>query len=708
MKYLFLLRGLPASGKDYFIDCNNLRPWTLSSDEYRMRCGSPIYNIDGVEQIDQTVSNMAWKKLRTDLENRMARGDMTIINATNISKKDVLAYRTLCKKYFYKLGVIDFTDVDVYDCKERNWNRPHVYRVPEKVIDSMAEKLKNEQLPNSIKIYDRNDFRHFIKSVYKPIGVGNKTIHVIGDIHGCYTALKDYMSANVNMDNDIVVFVGDYFDRGAEEVEVFNYLSTIMEKDNVYMLIGNHELHMFRYLRGEEANLHFDNVTLPKFKKAGISDKKMKRFCSNLIPTALLKTDYHTICISHAGIPNKIIDPLLSDTYFVKGVGKYDDIHKVVESFDNKTMNTDYIQVFGHRNPDNEGIKFSENSFNVCGFPELGRTLKAVIIKGDSVTPIEIDNTKVDEEVMLNALRKGNKIANAKLIDYITVMQNSKFVNENKFGNISSFNFTREAFYDDVWNGITTKARGLFYNMNNREIVARSYDKFFLLNQHSCSTIDNFEFPLKCYEKYDGFLGIIGYDRDKDDLIFCSKSMKAPEGEYAQWFKDMAMERIEDYESLKKYLRSNNISLVCEVIIPDKDPHIIKYNMATIVFLDAVKNIMEFAPLDCSKVYSDISEWFKIPRKMLVWNFGSKEEFDKNLVKLKSKKGIEGYVFLDVNNKMFKLKTYEYESKKLVSLLQDYGLPEEKPTREWLYNRYGKYYDKPALDLLEEELNKLY
>ena len=39
MKYLFLLRGLPASGKDYFIDRNNLRPWTLSSDEYRMRCG---------------------------------------------------------------------------------------------------------------------------------------------------------------------------------------------------------------------------------------------------------------------------------------------------------------------------------------------------------------------------------------------------------------------------------------------------------------------------------------------------------------------------------------------------------------------------------------------------------------------------------------------------------------------------------------------
>lgn len=185
---------------------------------------------------------------------------------------------------------------------------------------------------------------------------------------------------------------------------------------------------------------------------------------------------------------------MLSDTYFVKGVGKYDDIHKVVDSFGNKTMNTDYIQVFGHRNPDNEGVKFSDNSFNVCGFPELGRTLKAVIIKGDSITPIEIDNTKVDEEVMLNALRKGNKIANAKLIDYVTVMQNSKFINENKFGNIQVLTSLKKHFYDDVWNGITTKARGLFYNMNNREIVARSYDKFFLLNQHPCSTIDNFEF----------------------------------------------------------------------------------------------------------------------------------------------------------------------------------------------------------------------
>ena len=86
MRYLFLMRGLPASGKDTFIHDNNFGPWTLSSDEYRLRCGSPTISIDGRETLDMTVSNMAWKKLRKDLEDRMVRGDTTIINATNISE----------------------------------------------------------------------------------------------------------------------------------------------------------------------------------------------------------------------------------------------------------------------------------------------------------------------------------------------------------------------------------------------------------------------------------------------------------------------------------------------------------------------------------------------------------------------------------------------------------------------------------------------
>ena len=43
--------------------------------------------------------------------------------------------------------------------------------------------------------------------------------------------------------------------------------------------------------------------------------------------------------------------------------------------------------------------------------------------------------------------------------------------------NISSFNFTRNAFDKGIWGGLTTKARGLFIDTKNEKIQARSYNK---------------------------------------------------------------------------------------------------------------------------------------------------------------------------------------------------------------------------------------
>ena len=61
-----------------------------------------------------------------------------------------------------------------------------------------------------------------------------------------------------------------------------------------------------------------------------------------------------------------------------------------------------------------------------------------------------------------------------KMIDDI-----DKYIQEKKFGNISSFNYTDKAFYDRVWDAQTTKARGLYIDTVKGKVVARAYDKFF-------------------------------------------------------------------------------------------------------------------------------------------------------------------------------------------------------------------------------------
>ena len=47
MRYLYVLRGLSGAGKSYLIKDHNLEAYTLSSDKYRLMCGSPIYNTEG-------------------------------------------------------------------------------------------------------------------------------------------------------------------------------------------------------------------------------------------------------------------------------------------------------------------------------------------------------------------------------------------------------------------------------------------------------------------------------------------------------------------------------------------------------------------------------------------------------------------------------------------------------------------------------------
>ena len=263
----------------------------------------------------------------------------------------------------------------------------------------------------------------------------------------------------------------------------------------------------------------------------------------------------------------------------------------------------------------------------------------------------------------------------------------------------SNFNFTKDAFY---------------------------YDKFFLLDQHECSTIDNFEFPLKCYKKYDGFLGILGYDKETDELVFCSKSMKAPEGEYAQWFKDEMLKRIKDIHALKYMLRTLNTSLIFEVIIPDKDEHIIKYDKTKIVLLDMVNNT-----IDCSlyeyDVACDVVKLFinDFEEKDLIEIAPDKNYFASHINIYKSFKNTEGFVFVDNNNHMFKLKTYDYEIGKLTRNQQEYyndavnnilakyddstehAVVLKVPEPDKFLNRYTNFYTKNVVEAVYDKLSAI-
>ena len=65
----------------------------------------------------------------------------------------------------------------------------------------------------------------------------------IGDVHGCFDAVKSVLDlANISS-SDLVVWLGDYVDRGPDSAKVLDYLSQLDRTKNVF-LRGNHEIMM--------------------------------------------------------------------------------------------------------------------------------------------------------------------------------------------------------------------------------------------------------------------------------------------------------------------------------------------------------------------------------------------------------------------------------------------------------------------------------
>lgn len=69
-------------------------------------------------------------------------------------------------------------------------------------------------------------------------------IYAIGDIHGCFTALKTAFESAGVKSTDTVIFLGDYIDRGPQSKETIDWILQKSKEYNFITLRGNHEIMM--------------------------------------------------------------------------------------------------------------------------------------------------------------------------------------------------------------------------------------------------------------------------------------------------------------------------------------------------------------------------------------------------------------------------------------------------------------------------------
>ena len=281
MRILLMLRGLPASGKSTWVRENHLQQYTVSSDELRILLGSITMDIDGRMKIGQSVNQTMWEMLYNILEKRFEVGAFTILDATNIKTKDMNSVKKLAKEYRYRIYCVDFTDVSVEECIMRDMSRG-LHMVGEAVIRKMANSLNESKVPSGIEIVKPDKAVDLI--YYNKVDLNEyKKIHHIGDIHGCYTALKNYLdkySEGRIKEDEFYIFMGDYIDRGIENAEIVKFLASICELPNVILLEGNHDKYLKMYHDDVVTpSRTFNNVTRLELDE----DVNSKMYCGRIV-----------------------------------------------------------------------------------------------------------------------------------------------------------------------------------------------------------------------------------------------------------------------------------------------------------------------------------------------------------------------------------------------------------------------------------------
>ena len=670
MRVLLLLRGSAGCGKSTWIEQNGLKPYTLCADDIRMMCSSPVLSATGMPYINPSNDSIVWATLFRLLETRMQNGEFTVIDATNSKTSEMNRYKELCEQYKYRIYCVDFTGVPIEVVKERNRGRAPLKQVPDEAIEKMYSRFATQKIPSGITVIQPDQLD---KVWFKKIDLSNYTkVHVIGDIHGCYTAVKEYFDTNGGINKDeFYIFLGDYIDRGIENVEVIRFLMSIYKLSNVLILEGNHERWLWIWANGGVSqSKEFEIATRSQFEESDLDKKEVRKLFRSFGQCAYFSYNGNTYLVTHgglSGIPANFT--YISTMQMIKGAGTYEEVEIAENAFVENTPDN-YYQIHGHRNTKNLPVQSNSRNFNLEGRIEFGGCLRVVQLLPDGThRTVEIKNNvfKAPEEMLPR--NQHHKASEKTIADIIMDMRQNKFIQEKRYGNISSFNFTKQAFYDKVWDSQTMTARGLFINVPKQKIVARSYDKFFNVNERPETKLsilqDKLSFPVTAYVKENGFLGIVSYNEEDDSLFVSSKS--TPDGPFSEWLRGNIETMIsrESIEGMKQYAKEHNVSFVFECVDMVRDPHIIEYPDNRLYLLDIIYN-----EIPCRKYgfeqTCEVADMFGLRHKERAIVIETWQEFydwyymvlDEDY--LYNGRHIEGFVVEDSNGFMIKLKLAYY------------------------------------------------
>ena len=156
---------------------------------------------------------------------------------------------------------------------------------------------------------------------------GCSRVLAVGDIHGMYEKLIMLMEKiQFDPEEDLLVFLGDYIDRGPDSVKCLQYVYDLQHSfpDSVICLLGNHEVMMSSYLMqkrgsynsliGDYADSWLENGGFQTLQQLNGLDEDKREELVGWSTNLPIKFTYQEYFFCHAGIDPDV--PLTAQTEF--------------------------------------------------------------------------------------------------------------------------------------------------------------------------------------------------------------------------------------------------------------------------------------------------------------------------------------------------------------------------------------------------------
>jgi len=316
---LVVLMGASGSGKSTFARRHFLPTEVISSDHCRGLVSDDENSMEATES--------AFAVLHFIAAERLKRGKLTVIDATNVQKESRASLLALAKKY-HCLAVVIALDTPEKLCHERNAARPdrdfgpHVVRRHCSAFRRSLRSLSKEGF-RYVHVLSQQEAGD-VAIERQPLWNNRKSDHgpfdIIGDVHGCADELElllrklGYVQDGYNWQHPQgrrVIFVGDLVDRGPRVVDALQISMAMCDAGNALCVPGNHDVKFLHYLQGRRVKIQhgleqtisqiestFSETEQKEFKE------KVIHFLDGLISHYVL--DDGNLVVAHAGLKEEL------------------------------------------------------------------------------------------------------------------------------------------------------------------------------------------------------------------------------------------------------------------------------------------------------------------------------------------------------------------------------------------------------------------